>query len=241
MPMDTSKVRVPKKIENDGLVNAIIYIQYKSDYNELFIDSKLNDLLTVKNQNWEMIYTPNAGKIVGGVQIPTRFFANPIYKIQITSSLIAFNFVNKYPGWEAYRSLIVDVCSFLDSFITIEELRINYVSVYNNIKIFDYLDGVIKLNNLPSFYGTQYNFRCAVGKENNFSALATLSLTNEDPIPNSFTNGKQNVRSIVNITVEGKLSDKSFEDYLDFLHTTEKDLFFRIVNQDFVDHHNPTY
>lgn len=238
--MDTSKVRIPKKIENDGLVNAVVNIHFKTNYNGAYIDLKLNEFLVSKSGDWQKIDAPNAGKVVGGVTVPVCFYANQLYKIQLVDSELAFNFTTSYPGWDDYCDLIKRVCEVLKDDIVIVDIRVNYISVFNNLKIFDFIDGTIKLNNLPQFYGTQYNFRCQVQNEKKYVATAELSLTNEDPIPNSFTDGKQDTQSIVNISVFGN-SNEDYIDFLNFLHETERDLFYRIVNQEFVDSHKPTY
>lgn len=238
--MDTTKLPVPKKIENDGLVNAVVYLKFQTNYNEGFIDSKLNEYLNATEDGWQKIDAPNAGKVIGGIPVPVRFFANQKYKIQLTDSELAFNFVNRYTGWDEYKSLIEKICVLFKDDIEIDNIRVNYVSVFSNIRIFDFLDGTIVLNSLPQFYGTQYNFKCQVQNEKKYEATAILSLTNEEPIPNSYTGGKQDTQSIVNITVFG-IPTEDRMDFLDFLHETEKDLFYRIVNQEFVDSHNPTY
>lgn len=231
---------IPSKIENDGLLNAVVYLSFKTDYNESFIDSKLSDFFGTQTEDWQKVEAPNAGKTVGGVKVPVRFFANRIYKIQVSDTEIAFNFNDRYPGWDAYRRLIERVVGVLNGIITIKSIVVNYVSTFKNIRIFDYIDGEIKLNNLPQFFGTQYNFRCQVHNERGHEANAILSLTNEEPIQGSFTEGIQDTQSIVNIKVSGEPSGDYLE-YLNFLHETEKDLFYRIVNQEFVDSHNPTY
>lgn len=238
--MDTTKVHIPKKIENDGLVNAIVSIKFKTQYNEDYLDSKLNKYLTSHYDDWHRIDAPNAGKVINGIPVPVRFFANQKYKIQLTDSEMAFNFTNRYTGWNDYKPLIEEVCALLKDDIVIDTIGINYISVFKNTKIFDFIDGTIVLNSLPSFYGTQYNFKCQVKNEKKYEATAILSLTNEAPIPNSYTDGEKDTQSIVNITVLGK-SAENMIDYLEFLHETEKDLFYRIVNQEFVDSHKPTY
>lgn len=84
--------------------------------------------------------------------------------------------------------------------VNLRGVYLQYISCFENTDIFQELDGTIKLNQLPNFNGSVFNFSCNCNKEDEQIAEATIKLTNNKQIQNSSV-------SIIEVAIAGKIGD----------------------------------
>lgn len=229
--MDTH--RMPVRLERDGLKDAIVRIRFKTFYNEGYLVEKLIKNNALINSDEPLIQIPAPTE---KNNIPIFLIGNSIYRIQITSDTISFNFVRAYPLWINYWSFIKSCLNILGDDIESTFISLQYISCFENESIFDNIDGDISLKYLPRFAGSEFSFSCHV-HEKEFDATALIRITdNIKTDPNTTT-------SVMNISLQGSVNKtkSTFDDYVSFLHKHEKNLFFLLIKEDYIKSLGPHY
>ena len=239
--MEVNIEHMPVSLEHDGLKDAVVSVNYVSDYNVRYISQNILAAINSNNDNpFEEI--PTKDKSVANESLSYKdsndkiLIANPIYRILVSEDRVTFNFTKKYPGWNSYSNLINIVLNSIGQ-VNLQGVYLQYMSCFENTDIFKALDGTIKLNQLPNFNGSVFNFSCKCNKEDEPIAEATIKLTNNKQIQNSSV-------SIIEVAIAGKIGDYHLEECLQLLsecHKIEKHLFFLLLSEKFINTLNPHY
>lgn len=240
--MDTSK-GMPIRISPDGLKDTIVQVHFSTDYNYSKLDTTLKEVLDELNPDGFNRFPigkadnklRTEGQYIGDVN--QYFYSDGITKVLIDGSTISFNSVNGYPGWENYRNLILGVLHKWDSIVSYKSVIIRYISIFENQSIVEVLDGSIHLNELKIFNGSTFSFNCHASNED-FQANVVVRLSEMASTP-------KGLASISDIMVMSIVKDNSnFEDIrktLDYVHLTEKDVFFKLLKYEYVKSLNPVW
>lgn len=227
--------KLPKSIENDGLSDAVVALVFKPEYSREKVEDKLIQVLN-KRYKPEYQFVPAPQNEANKKANITRFIANRDFRIQFSETMVMVNIVSRYSGWGLYTDLLKTIMEVLEGVIY-KKAYVRYVSLFDNVSIFDQVEGEgLRINTLPDFQGTEFNFRCSVD-DDHLHGIATIRLTNNKVLP-------ERVASVVDIMVEANISDGSSQTawkYLNFLHFHEKNLFFLMMKEDFINQHNPVY
>lgn len=237
--MDTSN-GIPKRITPDCLVDSIIEITVESDYKDEFIERIVFEGIKKSYPESEFRLFPMYGKDEG-----KNFFANDKFRIYVCSSLISINIVSKYPGWDVLNSFVKDSLQGLydveTPILKFLQVRINYVSRFPDVSIFNVWDGnPIQLNHIPPFLGRKFTFNFSIlSKEKQLLGNARVHLDDQVPFPEG-----KGVYSRIDVGLEAVKGDGSWDviyEQLQMLHNNEKEIFFRLLSREFVEKLNPEW
>lgn len=162
---------MPVSLEHDGLKDAVVCVNYVSDYNVRYISQNILAAINSNNDN-PFVEIPTKDKSVANESLSYKdsndkiLMANPIYRILVSEDCVTFNFTKKYPGWNSYSNLINIVLNSIGQ-VKLQGVYLQYMSCFENTDIFKALDGTIKLNQLPNFNGSVFNFSCNCNKKMN--------------------------------------------------------------------------
>ena len=228
--------QLPKSIENDGLSDAVIALSFKPDFGRENVEEKLLDVLN-KRYKSKFVFVPAPQNEANKKANITRFIANRDFRIQFSETMVMTNIVDHYSGWASYSELLKTIIEVLEG-AAYKVAYVRYVSLFDNVSIFDQVEGGgLRITTLPDFQGTEFNFRCNIEDGSQRKGVATIRLTNKKVLPDR-------VASVVDIMVEAQLPDEKPEtawEYLNFLHYHEKNLFFLMMKEEFINQHNPVY
>lgn len=239
--MEVNIEHMPVSLEHDGLKDAVVSVYYVSDYNVRYISQNILAAINSNNDN-PFVEIPTKDKSVANESLSYKdsndkiLMASPIYRILVSEDRVTFNFTKKYPGWNSYSNLINIVLNSIGQ-VNLRGVYLQYMSCFENTDIFKELDGTIKLNQLPNFNGSVFNFSCNCNKQDEPIAEATIKLTNNKQIQNSSV-------SIIEVAIAGKKGDYHLEECLQLLsecHKFEKHLFFLLLSEKFINTLNPHY
>lgn len=239
--MEVNIEHMPVSLEHDGLKDAVVSVNYVSDYNVRYISQNILAAINSNNDN-PFVEIPTKDKSVANESLSYKdsndkiLMANPIYRILVSEDRVTFNFTKKYPGWNSYSNLIKIVLNSIGQ-VNLQGVYLQYMSCFENTDIFKALDGTIMLNQLPNFNGSVFNFSCNCNKKDEPIAEATIKLTNNKQIQNSSV-------SIIEVAIAGKIGDYHLEEFLQLLsecHKFEKHLFFLLLSEEFINTLNPHY
>lgn len=239
--MEVNIEHIPVSLEHDGLKDAVVSVNYVSDYNVRYISQNILAAINSNNDN-PFVEIPTKDKSVANESLSYKdsndkiLMANPIYRILVSEDRVTFNFTKKYPGWNSYSNLINIVLNSIGQ-VKLKGVYLQYMSCFENTDIFNALDGTINFNQLPNFNGSVFNFSCNCNKKDEPIAEATIKLTNNKQIQNSSF-------SIIEVAIAGKIGDYHLEECLQLLsecHKFEKHLFFLLLSEEFINTLNPHY
>lgn len=222
--------RLPTRLDHDGLNNAIVIVNFSTNYNEPFLVKALIDHNSSIMVDEDLVQIPDPK---GDKNNPQYLLANSVYRLQITSASILFNFTRQYTLWVNYLPFIKSCLDILSNYIVCHSAQINYISGFENVSIFDNIDGSISLNYLPRFAGSEFKFSCQVNEKRDHRKLESMASIR---ITDNIMTGPESTTSIVDISLSGGVKpDSNIIEYIDFLHHHQKNLFFLIVKSQFVD------
>lgn len=228
--------KLPKRIENDGLRDAVVALSLKPVYGR---EKMEEDIIEALNKHYapEFKFVPAPQNEANRKANITRFIANRDFRIQFSENMVMTNIVSRYVGWEVYSKLLKTIIDTLGS-VDYKVAYLRYVSLFEDVSIFEQVEGSgLRITTLPDFQGTEFNFRCNIDDDKQHHSVATIRLTNNKTFP-------EQIASVVDIMVEAQIPNGSSQmvwEYLNFLHYHEKNLFFLMMKEDFINQHNPVY
>lgn len=229
--MNVDFENLPQKIKDDCLLDAMVNLHFKTEFNQEVIERTIEERLDSIQTGKKFAKIPVIEK---GEVVPGRvFFANNKYRIMVMNDTVSFNIYREYPTWQPYRSFVLFILEALVHKVVITNIDVRYLSHFGNIPLFENIDGVFHLNHLQAFKGAQYSFQCtASGKlPKTTPAVATVVLTDRKEVAKGQTESIIDI-AVANSFVQGVTIDDVMR-CLDFVHICEKHLFFTIISDDF--------
>lgn len=233
--------RIPKRISPCNLIDTYVEFKFKTDFNSdlllnLIRDHKENAIIEIPygigydNNNTQKYYTIEEKGI--------RFL--------IKGGELCINIIGEYPGWGNYKKHIESLVFHISDRVSYTNVRLRYVSKWRNIRILDHIDGTIHLDQFEQlFKQTEFSFPARYASDipdQNVVARVTL----KDSIKE---NGEE--FSLVDIDLSSDIpNDKDAESApnpvnaircLNELHIAEKDMFFKLLSEDFINSLNPEW
>lgn len=233
--------KLPKSIENCPIIDSLIEIRFKSKINHnaifgIIYNSLRSDFHNV--ENLPILQIPEAIRMSDPnlKYKPLYRISNKDYVVQIGTDVLAIGAYPKYVGWNKFSKTIFDILDKIESLKIIgevERLAIRYINffeenIFENIKLEVNLGGSSIINE-KSVFRTEINH----GKFN-----SVLQISNDAKSENK-------LGSIIDIDCSKTkgLQDffKNKESLINEGHQIEKELFFKLITDDYLRKLNPTY
>jgi uncharacterized protein (TIGR04255 family) len=245
---------LPKRLNPDHLKDTLVEIRYaqgiSSELMPGFASSILIPLgyqyLPAPNQNINIALNNNQ-QIAFDVGGNGRgFFIKDDVRIQFIANQIFFNcLADKYIGWKKYFQIISGIISALFNKKTVQgfdRISIRYISEFKNIDIYQGIKGAIDISNTG--LKLDNSILRLVDESDNLKTY--IALTNKAKRISQSPQGQKIIEaSLVDITVYenfNPLSDLDIlREKLNQIHTKQKDVFFGLIRNDFLDKLSPEY
>lgn len=247
-------MELPKKITPDNLQQAIVEIKFAATLPyELIIGSFFSSLdssykFAVGLGNNRLPAIPNVENPSQEVVvrlINEQIFFNDSIRLTIRNDSLIFSSLKEYIGWDRLKSEIITVLSsflstrYIDHFFRI---GIRYISEYKTQKLTD----IIKFSfsfGFPDIESDAYTFRSEFNWGEQKVILQLLSQVTLQP--NGLPTNNQYKSSLVDIDVIWENFKEINLDILvqklDLCHTKQKELFFTLLKEEFLNSLNPEY
>lgn len=210
----------PKYLERDGLRDSVVEMFYNNPIYrvEHIVKTILNggdmeDFLTISEAN-------------------CIYLKNEVYRVQVREDGISFNNIKDYQRWPNYGKFIQKI---IERILTLPDIRverqmIRYISMYPSVSIFDQLNGKkLELNLYPRIDGTEIRFKMGVTDDNRHFGMATIRIT--DNLPSK----KRDLKvSVVDIQIDTATDNDHQNETMEFLHTQERNIFFSLLSEEFI-------
>ena len=211
----------PIYLERDGLRDSLVEVYIK---NTSYLNARIVKTI-IEGGGMEDFHTIEDNNSI--------FLQNDVYRVLVRTDCISFNSVKEYQRWPNYGAFIQKVIHRVLTLkeVTVERLMIRYISMYPDVSIFDNLNGKkMSLNAFPQIDGTEIRFKMGIADNAGHLGIATIRLT--DNLPSN----KPDVKvSVVDIQLDSTSNNDNQQEVLEFLHTQERNLFFSILNDKFIE------
>lgn len=230
--------KLPSRLKTDNLIDAFVEIQFETE----LTDKAILDRIISKS---DIAYN-RIPHIDGNGNLSGKYFlSDGTIRFFVLDGKLGINIIGGYPGWNKYCDRIHALIFPLSGDVIFTAVRVKYVSKWNNISILSKLDGEFRLNQFPQlFNGTELSFPAIWNSDMpGFNAKARVSL--KDSVCE-----KEVVHSLIDIDVSIKLPDFDTAGTTEYskeeingsrvvfglfeAHKAEKDMFFRLLSEDFV-------
>jgi len=234
--------KIPKKITPDRIKESLVHIGCESPFNfpvsvgyfhSLFLDAGYTHQANSGPRDRHQIF------------LHYFFHEKKGVSVVITPQGVTFNCIEKYIGWSVFGEEIVNLITRLfekNVILRIHQVGIRYVSEFPGSDLFENLDfsvssSVFSDNNRPGRV-------CLEKVEDDYKIIINLIIT-EYLRPFTKAAKSSSELSIIdvdvirkNLNIEGTAD---FEKLLNEAHQKEKQIFFSLLNNDFLTTLNPEY
>jgi len=184
---------------------------------------------------------------MGGVQIesqaPAPFLTrDERFQIDLSGRAISFNLLNGYPGWENYRQTLERFLPplFANNIIgRVKRLGVRYISRFDDVRIFEKINGVVQLGVAPPDARGQVRLEF---ERSTFTSVITL-VSGFPPVPGLDASyfSLADIDVIKKYPAEGTSTYEALSSDLEIAHDLQKELFFSLLSESFIEELNPEY
>lgn len=243
---------LPKKLNPDNLKDTLVEIRYAQGISQElmlgFTSSILMPLgyqyLPVPCQNINIALN-NSPQIAFGLGNNNGgFFIKDDIRIQFVANQIVFNcLADRYAGWEKYFQTISDIINVLFNKGVIRDfnrISIRYISEFKNIDIYQGIKGTIDISNA----GLKLDNSILRLADESGNLKTYVTLTNK---ARRISPQEQKIieASLIDINIYENFNPVSDLDILrnklKQIHAKQKEIFFGLISDDFLNKLNPEY
>ncbi|MFN8358608.1 MAG: TIGR04255 family protein [Candidatus Kapaibacterium sp.] len=237
--------KLPDSINPCPITEAIIEIRFETDTPSSVIAGRIYGLLLEFGfETTEVLptaYMPEEfRKQIGDFKyLPHQKVFGDGFIYQVGPQMFSFSAVGDYPGWEIFKletKKIFDIILFSTNLVQkVTRLAIRYISIFNR-DVFPELDVIFNIGGDDCRKQTTFIRTHIV--ENSSNVTLTLN--------NGIVNNQDNSPGmLIDIDIERTTDLSDFNDnyiaFLDKMHQTEKETFFKLLPDEFVQTLNPKY
>ena len=236
---------LPTEISPNPLINSTVEIRFKSSLSE---DEVLSTFFPIFSKNFPKL---KDRKIPSGIEqqdndikyAASYIFSNEKYSVFVDNNVIAFENVNDYQFWKNYFPVIKEYLTILKqaNIVTeIERIGVRYSSLFENKQSFSEILTINIKFPYPDYTESNYHFRTELRKDN---ILLLLQLSqNATIVQNSIVKTGIFIDIDASATYDLPLSiNQDLFNLIEKLHHEEKQLFFSLINSDFLATLKPKY
>lgn len=229
----------PKKIKKDGLVNVVVKLHLVPVFTRVSLEKKIEEAFQTLGQPLGKFTIRNRmGNVPNDNNL--HFFSNQLYKLLVEETCISFNIVDKYPGWKDMKAFIESVIASLPE-LHYSMVSIQYVSVFEEVLIFNQLEGRVSLPHFNQFIGSELIFHYAHEQKDVDVALVDVRLTNNMLNPQY---NKHASMTDIKVRCGNKNNEWTKNEMLvrlELVHEVQHRCFFELLTKEFIDSRDPVY
>lgn len=237
-------MELPISITPNRIKNSILEVFF--DYNEPFeILFGFFYSSVLESGKYKNIELSNENSSIDDLSNKRILFYNDNVKFVLSENSLVINCNEKYESWSVYFTEVKNIFSFFNfsTKIVIEKFGLRYISEYPNVDLKDNMKFDFKFG-FPDIKSKSYSFNTEFDYKN---SLAILTIRNQIPFNNNSENNEIIKVSLIDIDVVKEnininLNEiESIFSSIEESHFYEKEIFFNLLNEEFLKSLNPQY
>lgn len=238
------KKNFPYKLEKNPLLEAVVEIRFESNYPDGSIIGILYNKL--KDSFGKYVELPH-------LQIPEHIrkqdknfefaplykFDNGIYQINVGDKVISILDRKEYSGWDNYKlqiTKIVNILSEIELISKVLRIGVRYIDFFENVNIQD----KIKLKISGSPFDIKQTTIATSLKISTFEVNLLIAEANQILVDEQLLNGSI-IDSDIYCNFGKSMNDSEIMSEINSAHDIAKEVFFNILEDDYIKELNPTY
>lgn len=241
----TQVSNLPKKINPDPIVESIFEVRFSSPLPEDAIFGILYSQFKGEYPQFEQLPILQLPAAVRAQDPGLRY--NPYYKtqkenfiLQVGPRSFSISNVAKYVGWGEFSKKIYSTYEQVEKsgvIGKIERIGLRYINILESINIYEKSNFVVSLKDEPVIRKTNIITEIPFEK-----GICMLKTTSDAEAQLGGKAGKNIVGSVIDIdAVVNQSKFKDINEAVEYAHNIEKELFFKILSDDFVKTLKPEY
>lgn len=248
-------LQIPKKITPDNIKDSIVEVQYNSTFPFEITVGKVYSVLTPEyeyiNEPVPLNF-PNQLKH-SGIKfevVSQNHFVNKDIKIQLSPNSIVFNCLTNYIDWENYFPQIKKILDLIQKEKVVHSytrVGIRYINQYvnvelNNISQFKFSFGMTDVTSQSYSFSSDFRYKDCLVKINLHSKIPVIVPDNEGPSQTKLEQISQIDVDVIrqNLRIQGDDNESIFKE-INEAHSCEKEVFFSLINPDYLEKVKPQY
>lgn len=219
------EIRFDSSLPGDAIF-GVVYNQFKDEFQDVEQLPVLQLPAAIRAQDPNLKFTPH-------YKIKKDNFI-----IQIGPNVFSLTNLKEYCGWEIFSKKISETYRKLTDLGLIREqsrTALRYINILPNINIFAYSNLEIQLNG-EKLGEKQINFTAEIPHSHGASNLKLINFAE------ALFNNKAIKGSVIDIDTQVNIEQfKTFMEAIECAHLAEKELFFNLLEKDFLSTLNPTF
>jgi uncharacterized protein (TIGR04255 family) len=238
-------VNLPKKIDPCPIVESIFEIRFSSSLPDDAIFGVLYNQLKEEYPKFDQLPILQLPATIRANDPNLRY--NPHFKtqkenfiLQVGPRSFSLSNVGEYVGWDKFSDKIFTTYEHIKNsgiIHKIERLSLRYINILNGVNIFDNSNFIISLKK------EAINRKTSITTEIPFDKGAcVLKATSDAKAQLGGPDGKAVIGSVIDI--DAVVNTDNFKDInqaIQYAHDIEKELFFNILKEEFIETLNPEY
>lgn len=236
-------MRIPKSLTPSPVVEATVEIRFQSKFPpDAVIGIVYNIYQNLKLEGLPILQIPaEIRRQDPNLKYkPTHKFMLGKYTVQIGGDVVLLSSPIDYPGWDKYKNVLEELLEKLKGINLIQQINyisLKYLSFFKDCNIFDHIKMNISFNQGKINYaGTA--IKTELRSEN---YVNVLQIVNNIHLKNYKTDANGSLIDIVCVAPKDSLQIEKIGTIIDTAHNKEKELFFSLVDEDYLQQFNPEY
>lgn len=219
------EIRFDSSLPGDAIF-GVVYNQFKDEFQDVEQLPVLQLPAAIRAQDPNLKYTPH-------YKIKKDNFI-----IQIGPNVFSLTNLKEYCGWDIFSKKITETYQKLTDLEVIREqsrTALRYINILPDVNIFACSNLDIQLNE-EKLGGRQINFTAEIPHSHGISNLKVINFAE------AIFNNKAIKGSVIDIDTQVNIEEfKTFTEAIECAHIAEKELFFNLLEYDFLSTLNPIY
>ena len=234
--MNLEQYPMPIALEHCFIENSIVVFYYNTPYHWTHIQKMVVEAFANEGENLDEYPLVNEKEMNPDGDAQKVCFSTGELKLLVEGKRISFNCVSSYPGWEAYRRFIrIAMRAIPNEELQFLSVGVRYISRYENIPIFPKLDGQVSLNQYQDVNGAEIRFPIReIGNITGLVRVTNMLLSKDGGTSSSYAD----------VDIRKEHHTNSVDEIIDIceeIHYKEKQYFFKLISNDFVQELGPVY
>jgi|GEM_PF-5316588 len=238
-------MKLPNKISPDPLLSSIVEIRLNFGLDRDKVLNTIYPLFAEKYKDFRYIGLPPELKTQGKIfHKPDYQMSNDKFSLSFSEDVILFENLGEYPLWGAYFSNIKEDLKKIASLVNVNSINrvgVRYISIFPNAKSIRDVCRIQFKFNIPIDFNHGKNVVHSTLSKDDISLLLRI---HEDASANKqnkpYTGLLIDIDASQTQNLVQEINDPLYK-VIDYLHSKEKELFFSVLNEEFIKSLNPEY
>ena len=238
-------MKLPRKINPDPLLSSVVEIRLNFNLDREKVLNSIYKLFSTKYTNLKYIGLPPELKTQAMIRHKSDYqMSDEKFSLSFSEDVILFENLGEYPLWKTYFSNIKEDLKKISSSVDITSINrvgVRYISIFPNAKsITDVCRVQLELKSPAGYNQEKRVVHSILNKEDRSLILRIHEDTTAKKQNKPYSGLLIDIDASQTLNLSQEINESLYK-VIDYLHSEEKELFFSILDEEFIKSLNPEY